>query len=98
MRNIDRLRFAVVMLVFVVALDRTYAGTITGAIQLASSGKGVANGVLTFTLSQPAVASGSATIVTSPVNCYTDALGNVVGLPNPLSAATLSSNAAVHKS
>jgi len=93
MRNIDRLRFAVVMLVFVVALDRTYAGTITGAIQLASSGKGVANGVLTFTLSQPAVASGSATIVTSPVNCYTDALGNVVGLPNPLSAASLSSNA-----
>jgi hypothetical protein len=59
------------------------AGTITGQIQLSSSGKGLPNGTLTFTLTQAAVVSGTATIVTSPINCYTDALGNVVGLPNP---------------
>jgi len=70
-----------------------HAGTITGQIQTASSGRGVANGVFTFTLSQPAVVSGSASIVTSPVNCYTDAFGNVVGLPNPLTAPAASSSA-----
>ena len=68
------------------------AGTVNGQIQIASSGKGVANGVLTFTLSQPAVVSGTATIVTTPVNCYTDALGNVVGLPNPQVLPVLSNN------
>ena len=81
------------MLVFVAVCNHAYAGTIGGAVQLASSGKGVANGVFTFTLTQPAVASGTAIVVTSPVNCYTDAFGNVVGLPNPLSAVSLSSNA-----
>jgi len=70
-----------------------YAGTITGQMQTATSGRGIANGVFTFTLSQPAVVSGSASIVTSPVNCYTDAFGNVVGLPNPLTAPAASSAA-----
>jgi hypothetical protein len=69
---------------------RLFAGTVTGQIQLASSGKGFPNGTLTFTLTQAAVVSGTATIVTSPVNCYTDALGNVVGLPNPLALPVLS--------
>jgi hypothetical protein len=78
----------------IIFLHRAYAGTVTGQIQVASSGKGVANGTLTFTLSQAAVVSGTATIVTTPVNCYTDALGNVVGLPNPQSAPVLSTNTA----
>jgi hypothetical protein len=69
---------------------RLFAGTVTGQIQLASSGKGFPNGTLTFTLTQAAVVSGTATIVTSLVNCYTDALGNVVGLPNPLALPVLS--------
>ncbi len=84
--------FAVVSLLFL-CLNPTSlsAGTITGPIQLASSGKGFPNGTLTFTLTQAAVVSGTATIVTSPVNCYTDGLGNVVGLPNPLALPVLSS-------
>src|SRR5947209_3310523 len=69
---------------------RTFAGTVTGPIQVATSGKGFPNGTLTFSLTQAAVVSGTATIVTSPVNCYTDALGNVVGLPNPLALPVLS--------
>jgi len=79
-------------ILFITIFARAYAGTVTGQIQTASSGKGVANGTLTFTLSQPAVVSGTATVVTSPVNCYTDVAGNVVGLPNPQSAPVLSSN------
>jgi hypothetical protein len=67
-----------------------FAGTVTGQIQLASNGKGVPNGTLTFTLTQVAVASGSATVVTSPVSCYTDGGGNVVGLPNPSALPVLS--------
>ncbi len=69
---------------------RTFAGTVTGPIQVATSGKGFPNGTLTFSLTQAAVVSGTATIVTSPVNCYTDALGNVVGLPNSLALPVLS--------
>lgn len=88
----NRLKLVLVMLVLVVVRNHAHAGTIGGAVQLASSGKGVANGVFTFTLTQPAVVSGTAIVVTSPVNCYTDASGNVVGLPNPLSAASLSSS------
>ena len=80
------------LILFTAFFTRAYAGTVNGQIQIASSGRGVANGTLTFTLSQPAVVSGTATVVTSPVNCYTDASGNVVGLPNPQSAPVLSSN------
>jgi hypothetical protein len=84
--------FAVVSLLFLCFNPASLsAGTITGPIQLASSGKGFPNGTLTFTLTQAAVVSGTATIVTSPVNCYTDGLGNVVGLPNPLALPVLSS-------
>src|SRR5437764_66583 len=66
------------VILFVTFFLRGYAGTVNGQIQIASSGRGVVNGILTFTLSQPAVISGTATVVTSPVNCYTDATGNVV--------------------
>jgi hypothetical protein len=85
------LRFVLTLLLLLPA-PLAYAGTVTGQIQLASSGKGLANGTLTFTLSQAAVVSGTASIVTSPVSCYTDASGNVVGLPNPLTSPSLSPN------
>jgi len=84
--------FLVAVLLSSMACVRVYAGTITGQIQLASSGRGVPNGTFTFTLTQAAVVSGTASVVTSGVNCYTDALGNIVGLPNPLAAPVLSPN------
>lgn len=68
------------------------AGTVTGTISLPSSGQGVANGTLTFSLTQAAVLSGTATLVTTPASCYTDAGGNVVGVPNPLVAPAPSQN------
>ncbi|MBZ5523749.1 MAG: hypothetical protein LAP21_16065 [Acidobacteriia bacterium] len=69
-----------------------HGGTVTGQIQMTTSGRGVSNGTLTFTLTQAAVVSGSASIATSPVNCFTDAVGKVVGLPNPLSAPAVSTS------
>lgn len=69
------------------------AGTITGNIQTATGGA-VANGTLGFVLSQGAVLSGTGTLVTSQVNCYTSNLGNVVGLPDPLANPVLSTNTA----
>ena len=88
--------FAVLSLLFLISFlclrpASLSAGTITGPIQLASSDRGFPDGTLTFTLTQAAVVSGTATIVTSPVNCYTDGLGNIVGLPNPLALPVLSS-------
>jgi hypothetical protein len=68
------------------------AGTVSGTISLPSSGQGLANGTLTFSLTQAAVLSGTATLPTNPVSCYTDAGGNVVGLPNPLAAPAPSQN------
>ena len=59
------------------------AGTISGQIQTATGGS-IANGTLTFSLSQPSVLSGTATIATQTVSCYTDNFGNVVGLPDPI--------------
>ena len=89
-KSLQGLLFAVLLISM--ASIRIYAGTLTGQIQFASSGRGVPNGTLTFNLSQAAIVSGTATVVTSGVNCYTDALGNIVGLPNPLTAPALSSN------
>src|SRR5258708_35326914 len=61
-----------------------HAGTITGQIQTATSGRGDAHGGFTFTQAQPAVVSRSPSIGTSPVNCCTEHFRNVVGLLNPL--------------
>src|SRR5256885_16156878 len=69
------------VILFTTFFVRAHAGTVNGQIQIASSGRGVANGTLTFTLSQPAVVSGTATVVTNPGNCYTAANGNEVALP-----------------
>jgi hypothetical protein len=67
------------------------AGTVSGRIMVATSG-GIANGTLSFTLSQPAMIAGTATLATSAVNCWTDSTGNVVGLPgnSAVAAPTLS--------
>jgi hypothetical protein len=89
-KGLQGLLFAV-LLISIVGI-RVYAGTVTGQIQFASSGRGVPNGTLTFNLTQAAIVAGQGTVVTSGVNCYTDALGNIVGLPNPLTAPSLSSN------
>lgn len=69
------------------------AGSITGQIQTPSTGRGVPNGTLTFTLSQVAVISGTATLAANG-NCWTDTNGNVVGLPGDaaIAAPVLSSN------
>lgn len=69
-----------------------FSGTVTGQIQTATSGP-IVSGTLAFTLSQSAVQAGSASIVTSPVNCYTDrAAGNIVGEPDPLVAPIVTTN------
>lgn len=69
------------------------AGTVTGQIQTPSTGRGVPNGTLTFTLSQAAVVSGTATLAGN-ANCWTDTNGNVAGLPGDaaVAAPVLSSN------
>lgn len=69
------------------------AGSVTGQIQTPSTGRGVANGTLTFTLSQAAVVSGTATLAGNG-SCWTDSSGNIVGLPGDaaVAAPVLSSN------
>ena len=69
------------------------AGTITGQIQTPSTGRGVPNGTLTFSLSQVAVISGTATLAGNG-NCWTDTNGSVVGLPGDaaVAAPVLASN------
>lgn len=69
------------------------AGTIAGSVQTATGGV-VANGTFGFVLSQPAILSGTASLVTSQVNCYTSTVGQVVGLPDPLALPILSTNTA----
>lgn len=71
----------------------SFAGTVTGQVQTPSGG-GFANATFSFTLTQPALVSGTATIAPATVNCYTDANGNVVGEPNPLVIPTVSANLA----
>lgn len=67
---------------------------IIGQIQTATGGT-IANGSLTFTLSQPAVVSGSATLTSQQTSCYTSSVqGNIVGLPDPLGLPVLSVNTA----
>jgi hypothetical protein len=67
---------------------QSFASTVTGQIQNAQGGA-VANGVLTFQLTQGATISGTASLVSTSVSCYTDANGNIVGEPNPLVAPVL---------
>lgn len=59
------------------------SSAITGNLQTATGGN-VTNGTLSFSISQPAVVSGTSTLVGSSVSCYTSNTGNIVGLPEPL--------------
>lgn len=68
-----------------------FAGTVTGQITTATSGP-IINGTLTLTPTQAFVVTGTATVVSSAVACYTDASGNVVGEPNPLVAPVVTPN------
>lgn len=68
-----------------------FGGTVTGQITTATSGP-IINGTLTLTPTQAFVVSGTATVVSTAVNCYTDAFGNVVGEPNPLVAPVVATN------
>ena len=65
--------------------------TITGSLQTATGGT-VTNGTLTFSLSQPAVVSGTSSVSANTVSCYTSTAGNVVGVPDPLATPVLSTN------
>lgn len=87
------MRKLLALLLLVTASINSWGGTVTGQVQNASGGS-VANGVFSFTLTQGATISGTASIVSSSVNCYTDANGNVVGEPNPLVLPVLSANTA----
>lgn len=68
-----------------------FGGTVTGQITTATSGP-IINGTLTLTPTQAFVVTGTATVVSSAVACYTDASGNVVGEPNPLVAPVVTPN------
>jgi hypothetical protein len=72
-------------------LASAFAGTVTGTVQNAASGP-VANGTFGFTLTQGAMVVGTANVVPTTVNCYTDGNGNLVGEPNPLALPVVSSN------
>lgn len=72
-------------------MQNAVAGTVTGQVQTPSGGP-FANATFSFTLTQPALVSGTATVAPATVNCYTDANGNVVGEPNPLVIPTTSAN------
>lgn len=65
---------------------------IVGQVQTATGGT-INNGTMTFVLSQPAVVSGSATLATQAVSCYTSTAGNIVGIPDPLVLPITSVNA-----
>lgn len=79
------------LLVLLLAVSQAFAGNVTGVIQT-GGGNPIANATLSFTPTMAAVVVGQFVQTASTVNCYTDALGNVVGLPNPLVLPTASSS------
>lgn len=85
--------FGLILLALLFSATASFADTVTGVVQNAQGGP-LANGTFSLALTQPAVISGTATIVPSPVNCYTDAAGNVVGEPNPLQLPVATPNLA----
>lgn len=66
---------------------------IVGAIQTSTGGT-INNGTLTFTLSQPAVVSGTSSVATQQTACYTSTSGSIVGIPDPLALPVTSVNLA----
>jgi hypothetical protein len=73
------------------AVVPTYAGTVTGTLQ-GPSGIPVKNGTLNFQLNQAGLIVGTGAVVPTTASCYTDSSGNVVGLPNMLTAPTAAPN------
>lgn len=73
-------------------IQQAHGGTVSGVIAT-PSGRPIKNGTITFSLSHPAVLSGTATVAGNAA-CWTDKSGNVVGLPGDgaLAAPVLSSN------
>lgn len=69
----------------------TPTSSIVGQLQTATGGI-IKAGTLTFTLSQPAIAAGIASVVTQATSCYTANQGNVVGLPDPQALPIASAN------
>lgn len=69
----------------------TYAGTVTGQLQ-GPSGLPVKNGTLTFKLNQVGLIAGTGAVANTTAQCWTDALGNVVGAPNPLVLPNMAAN------
>lgn len=70
----------------------SFAGTITGKISQANTTIPVAKGTLTFQLSQAAYLSGTFALATDTQYCYTDVLGNVVGVVDPRVAPVVNTN------
>jgi hypothetical protein len=85
-------RLAALCCILLVA-SLSFAGTITGQIATATGGL-ISNGTLSFTLSQPALLVSTATVITTPVSCYTSTAGSIVGVPDPLVAPVVSTNTA----
>jgi hypothetical protein len=71
----------------------TPTSSIVGNLTTATGGV-VTNGTLTFSLSQPAVVSGTASVASSTVSCYTSTVGNLVGVPDPLALPVVTTNTA----
>lgn len=67
--------------------------SISGQLQTPTGGV-LANATINFTLSQPAVVSGTSSIAPATVACYTSSAGNVVGVPDPLALPSTSTNTA----
>jgi hypothetical protein len=59
-----------------------------------STGGPIKNGTLTFSLSQPAIAAGTSTVVTQATACYTASSGNIVGIPDPIALPVVTTNTA----
>ncbi len=74
------MKFAGCLAVVLMVSCAAYAGTVAGTLTTPSNNV-VPNGTLTFTLTQQALIVGTASVVTSPVNCWTDSRGSIAGLP-----------------
>lgn len=70
---------------------QAFAGTVTGKIVL-PSGRAVAGGTITLTLSQLGYVAGSYVTTASSVPCYTTSDGSIVGEPDPLVAPIVTAN------
>jgi len=74
------MKFAGCLAVVLMVSCAAYAGTVAGTLTTPGNNV-VPNGTLTFTLTQQALIAGTASVVTSPVNCWTDSRGRIAGLP-----------------